>query len=339
MKILYVAMRYDYGIPEQGLSFEHTNFYDALSHMGHKLIYFDFMELTRELGKERLNKRLREVVDSERPDLMFCVLFGNELDPEVVRDISLRTDTTTLNWFCDDHWRFESFSRHWAPAFNWVVTTARSAVPKYRAIGYANAIKSQWACNQYSYRRLPVTPEYDVTFVGLPHGERPDVIAYLRRNGVDVRVWGKGWDSGRLGQDELVEVFNRSRINLNFSNASSRPRLRRWIRFEPQIKARNFEIPGCGGFELSGRADDLDSYFRPDREIVTFGDRRELLRKIRHYLDNEDLRQAIADAGHQRVVREHTYDIRFAEIFSTVGLSGTSTATGPRREERSSAPA
>ena len=47
MKILYAAMKHDYGDPKRGYSFEHYNFYDFFQQAGHEVLYFDFMELTR----------------------------------------------------------------------------------------------------------------------------------------------------------------------------------------------------------------------------------------------------------------------------------------------------
>ena len=110
MLILYVAMKHDYGKPEQGLSFEHYNFYDALVHMGHDVLYFDFMTLLGRHGREGMNRRLLEVTRSKRPALMYTVLFRDELDPAAIHQISRGTDTTTLNWFCDDQWRFDELS-------------------------------------------------------------------------------------------------------------------------------------------------------------------------------------------------------------------------------------
>ena len=127
MLILFAAMKYDYGDPSRGLSFEHLSFYESLRRMGHELIYFDFMSLVSEIGRRRTNKRLWELVRSEAPKLMFSVLFGEEFDKKVVRKISEETETVTINWFTDDHWRFDSFSRYWAPCFNWVVTTSESS--------------------------------------------------------------------------------------------------------------------------------------------------------------------------------------------------------------------
>ena len=220
MTILYVATKYDYGKPEQGYSFEHYNFYDALLRMGYDILYFDFVTLMQEHGRDWMNRRLLEVVKAEKPDLMFTVLFKDELKMDAVREISENAGTVTVNWFCDDHWRFNNFSRYWAPSFNWVVTTAQSALPKYAEIGYKNVIKSQWGCNHSLYRKLDLPLKYDVSFVGQPHGNRRGTIQALRKAGVNVNVWGQGWETGRLSQEEMIRVFNQSRINLNLSNAS-----------------------------------------------------------------------------------------------------------------------
>jgi len=325
MKILYVAAKYDYGDPTRGHSFEHCNFYETLTHMGHNIIYFDFVTEYQQRGRAAMNARLLDIAIAEKPDLLFCVLIKDELDVDTMRRITQRTDTVTFNWFCDDRWRFDNFSRHWAPAFNWVSTTAASALVKYKRIGYANAIKTQWACNHYSYRRLDLEPQHDVTFVGQPHGNRRKVVATLRKAGIDVKAWGHGWEAGRLDQGEMIEVFNQSRINLNLSNASTRADWKRWspwhhAQTSQQIKGRNFEIPGCGGFMLTGTAENLADYYMPDREIAMFTDADDLVRKVTFYLEHEQERQAIRDAGYQRTLTEHTYEKRFNDIFAAMGL-------------------
>ena len=360
MLILYVALKYDYGRPEQGYSFEHYNFYNSLHSMGHDILYFDFMTLMHERGQKAMNRQLLEVAKAEKPDLMFTVLFNDELDPTVVRAISASGNTLTLNWFCDDHWRFDNYSRYWAPCFNWVVTTARSALPKYARLGYTQVIKSQWACNQFLYRKLDLPLTYDISFVGQPHGNRRQIIDALRQAGFDVRAWGSGWETGRLTQDEMINVFNQSRINLNLSNASSMnglslpvgrttrrwlsqlldripfgQRLKQWRRrphaslssqlvYPDQIKGRNFEIPGCGGFTLTGRADNLEDYYAIGREVVCYDSVPDLVEKVRYHLARQDERMAIAEAGYQRTIREHTYAHRFAEVFQRLKLPGAS---------------
>lgn len=376
MRILYAAMKYDYGRPEQGFGFEHYNFYHSLLHMGHDIVYFDYMTLMQKHGRDGMNRRLLEVSRSERPDVMLAVLFKDEFDPLVLKE--LKSDIPTLNWFCDDHWRFDNYSRHWAPCFTWVVTTAVSALPKYAAIGYRNVIKSQWGCNHSLYRKLDIPLRYDVSFVGQPHGNRRQVIQALRNAGIRVNVWGGGWESGRISQDEMIRVFNQSRINLNLANASMpvsalamdverttvpamptmRTRVSRaldmlpfgaqvkavgkaWLKesggivsvsessgaietgglsYSEQIKGRNFEVPGCGGFLLTGRAENLDQYYENGKEIVSFDDKDDLIEKVRYYLKYESERAAIAQAGYERTMREHTYVMRFRDIFQQMGM-------------------
>ncbi len=371
MRILYVAPKYDYGKPEQGFSFEHYNFYDFFFQSGHEIVYFDFLTEQAKLGKPAMNRRLLEMASSEKPDLMFMVLFTDEFDPAVIRQISGQQGVVTMNWFCDDHWRFENYSSHWAPCFNWVVTTARSAVPKYTRMKYSNVIKSQWGCNHLLYRRLDLPLVYDVSFVGQPHGNRRRIIHELEANGIRVHTFGAGWGSGRVSQEDMIRVFNQSRINLNLSNASvtvdrvSIPAVQSgldWLartldkvpaggaikamgrriitnptahgreqgegrqaapspKYFEQIKARNFEVPGCGGFLLTGKAEDLESYYTPEKEIACFDDTSDLIDKIRYYLSHEGERARIAEAGYARTIREHTYAHRFEEIFKRLRLA------------------
>jgi len=56
------------------------------------------------------------------------------------------------------------------------------------------------------------------------------------------------------------------------------------------------------------------------REFACFHSVEELVDKAQYYLRNEDERAAIANAGRQRTLREHTYVHRFNEVFQHVGL-------------------
>ncbi|MGP8126071.1 MAG: glycosyltransferase [Nitrososphaerales archaeon] len=332
--------------------------------MGNDIIYFDFLTLISKYGKKGMNQRLLEVARAQKPDLMFSVLFTTELEYDTIGELSQNSETTTVNWFADDHWRFDNFSRFWAPSFDWSITTSNDAMGKYDSIGYRNVIKSQWACNHFLYKKLNLPYKYDLTFVGQPHSNRRQVIENVRRQGVPINVWGTGWESGRISQEELICVFNQSRINLNLSNASmsladskvlglvpqsllpviarlpfkAKSQLKSIAShvlagridaggkagYSTQIKGRNFEVPGCGGFLLSGPSENLEDYYEVGKEVVCFDGERDLLQKSRYYLKHQEEREAIAAAGHSRTLREHTYVHRFDAIFRRVGLPSPS---------------
>jgi spore maturation protein CgeB len=322
----------DYGRPELGPSFEEMNFRSALEGMGHELIAFDFMARNQAVGQRAMNTELRSAASHSRPDLAFFVLFEEEISQETIRAVGQEGGCPTMNWFADDHWRFEGFSRRYGPAFDWVVTTDHDAVARYRAIGHEGVILSQWACNRYAYRKVTSKLDHDVTFVGQPHGARAATIVRLERAGIRVECWGRGWPAGRLAHDEMVRVFSSSRINLNLSDASPpqrglRARLGAFVRGidmgprRSQIKGRIFEVPGCGGFLLTDRVPYLERYFELGQELAVYDSSDELFEQIEYWLSHEDERAAVADAGYQRVLAEHTYDHRFEAIFAVAGLA------------------
>jgi spore maturation protein CgeB len=336
MRILYVAMTDDYGDPARGLSFEHTNFYAALTGMGHEVAQFDFMRRKAAVGKRRMNAELISFAEDAKPDVSFFVLFTDEIAPRTLEEIARRTAAPTINWFADDHWRFENFTRHYAPSLTWSVTTDADSIEKYRAIGCNNVIRSQWACNRYAYSKVTDELDHDVTFVGQPHGDRREVIERLRAAGHKVECWGFGWPAGRVNHEEMVRIFSSSRINLNLSNSSEpdmrlRARIYRLVKRideggprPSQIKGRTFEVPGSGGFLLTDRVPHLQDYFELDKEIAVFDSTEDLLERVGWWLAHPDERAAVAEAGYRRVLAEHTYDHRFQEIFAAAGLQPAS---------------
>src|SRR5262245_1534458 len=223
MLILYAAMKYDYGRPEQGLSFEHWNYYDTLQRMGHDVLYFDFLSIEAARGRVAMNRRLLEVARAEKPALMFTVLFRDEIEPATIRRVADEAAVPTANWFNDDDWRFDDFTSRYAPSYTRVVTTSKAALPRYAALGLSNVHHGQFACNHFLFRRLKRPREIDVAFVGQPHGHRRAIIEGLRAAGIDVQAFGQGFEAGRLSQEQMIDLFNRARINLNLSAVSSAP--------------------------------------------------------------------------------------------------------------------
>ena len=324
-------MANDYGKPERGPSFEETNFRSALEGMGHDVVPFDFMERARVAGKAQMRRELVAAAGEAGHDVAFFCLFTDEIDPATIAAVRREGGAPAVNWFADDHWRFDSFTRHIAPAFDLAVTTDADALPKYAEAGIENVLLSQWACNRYAYRKVSDALEHDVTFVGQPHGNRPQLMQKLREAGHEVEAWGLGWPAGRLGHDEMVRVFSTSRINLNPSNSSSPPRTPRAMlgrllgRGEkgprpPQIKGRNFEVPGCGGFILTERVPHLERYFALGHEVAVYDSTDDLVEQVGYWLANEEERAAVAEAGYRRVLAEHTYDHRFNAIFEAAGV-------------------
>jgi spore maturation protein CgeB len=310
LRVLFAAPKFDYGDPRRGLGIEENYFLHTLVAMGHQVVRFDSLGLVRRRGRRIANELLRETVDRHRPDLLLAIMFKGEFEAETLDGLKTALNGRTIGWFCDDQWRFDSYTRHWAPHFGWPVTTSHQAVERYRAAGIGNVLVSQWGCNHFLYRPLPLDKKYDVSFVGQPHGDRPQVIQALQRAGIGVHVWGFGWPNGRVSQTQFIRIISMSRINLNLSNAS--------VGGTDQLKGRDFEVPGCRGFLITKKTEDLARYYEIGREVETYESTDELVAKIRHYLKAEAERERISEAGYQRTMANHTMEIRLTELFQSV---------------------
>lgn len=317
-RLLYLLMDNDYGRPERGLGYERFNLIPAIESFGFQTRHFDYAQQLLDLGYWESMATLRRVIDEWQPDALFMTTYQEQVDRDLMAEVSRRTPVVTVGWFSDDHWRFDRYSRYWANALDWVVTTDAAAVAKYRGAGQPNVILSQWAANPDIYRPTGTGLKHEVTFVGQPYGIRRELVDYLAANGVPVEAWGPGWPAGRVSQEEMIDIFSSSRVSLNF--AASSVRKLPWRPSNEQIKGRVFEVPACGGLLLTGYAPHIEDYYVPDREIVVYRDHRDLLGKVRALLSDEGRRAAIADAGYRRTIADHTWVRRFEDIFRTIGL-------------------
>ncbi|MEK7114912.1 MAG: glycosyltransferase [Patescibacteria group bacterium] len=338
MKVIYVGLQKENYDNLRNFGFEYSNFYLTMKNMPSLEVIEYPLDLIIEKGKKKFNDDLLELVKKEKPDLLFSFMFTDELDKKILKEI--KNLTTSVAWFADDSWRFYNYTHYWASYFSYLVTT-------YSWVKGENIIRSQWGCNQNIWKPINVRRDIDISFVGQYNSEREKIINVLRDNGINVFVRGLGWPEGRVSQQEMIEVFSRSKINLNINSQISRfnkkslgrlilkrsvdkfipsfdliNNFKSWLCLSiPQIKARPFELAACKTFVISGFADDLDKFYKENEEMVFYHTTDELIEKIRHYLPLEAEREKIAEAGYQRTLREHTYEQRFKNIFKAVGLN------------------
>jgi len=346
MKIVFAGLENERYRPEFGKTNEHNNFYLLLKENPENEVIYAPFDRILEVGKTKYNQELIETVRRERPDLFFGFLYTDELEYETLDKI--KALTTSVAWLSDDHWRIDNYSRFYGPHFTYLITTWSKAEEKYVGYGVNNVIRSQWGFNSNVYRPVEgVDKDIDVSFVGMKTTNREEVINTLRRAGVNVFVRGLNWPEGRVSFKEMIEIFSRSKINLNLNPPMSaialKPLAQIFFRRKrekivpdfwhfgrnlrsffqkriPQIKARPFEITGCGGFCITGAADDMENYFIPDKEVVIYLSTSDLVGKVKYYLEHEAKREAIAYAGFERALREHTYKARLEEVFKKINL-------------------
>lgn len=307
-----------------------TSYLHALRRAGHDARLFDWWRdgarvprgvghrgLGAVAGARRGNAALLEACRSSRPDLLL-VFKGLHVRRDTIE--SIRDAGVTA--FClnpDNPFNPSrtSSSPHILPAvpswdcyFIW----GRFLVERLYAIGARRAeyLPFAWDPDAHPYQEPAAEPRFAVSFVGnhSPHRER-----WLGAAGdLDLHVWGHGWDragsalrgrvrGGPVRGREFSDIVRDSAVSLNVLDP--------WN--VPSHNMRSFELPGCGGLQLSTHTDEVASLFLPDEEYLAFRTVGELRDQVHAALDAPEERRRIAKRGHERV-RDETFDVRAATI-------------------------
>ena len=320
-KAIVALMKYDYGVESRGYSYEYYNIYLPLCDIlgNSNVMLFDFYSEFKSSGKNSMNKKLKELIISEKPDFTLFVLFENEFDEVIVS--SLRDHTRTVVYFIDDPWRTD-FAKKWMTHFSFFTTPDYYMLKKYESEGLTNVIYSPFGFNDKIYEKRYLPVKYDVSFVGGYSPFRQWILRQLKNRGINVNVFGRGWESEKswVSQDEIINIFNQSKINLNLSNSINYDlKFLCWSLFNPrsykpllllrktkeQIKGRHYEINGCGGFQLSYFVPGLNLAFEIDKEIAVYENNNQLANEIIFFLKEEEIRNKIAVNGYNRSQKDH----------------------------------
>jgi spore maturation protein CgeB len=275
-------------------------------------------------GKIDLNARLLEAVrmaHRDKPlDLFFSYVSGRLVFPGTIRAIGM-LGIPTLNLSLDDKTKFfgplESTGfagvADIAGAFSLCWTSTEESVALYESVGARAAYLPEGA-NPDVYRHIPGTRhDIDVSFIGQCYGQRPKIIEYLKERGIRVEAFGRGWPSGEIPVEKMVEIYNRSRINLGFAAVGEAADI-------CHLKGRDFEVPMSGGLYLTQYHPELENVYRVGSEILCYRTPEDLADTVARYLAHPDAAELVRSAGHRRAMENHTWRQRFATAFRQLGL-------------------
>ena len=216
MRIFYAA---DHE-PFPGNNLWHTNLYLPLVDLGHDVVSFDydltphflnadpsvpaqaaFIQQRRGQLEEALLRQVHAAHRAKPLDVFFSYFYSAHCRPEIIREIGAM-GIRTINWYCNGSYQFH-LVQEIAPAFDYCLVPERFRLDDYRRIG-ANPIYCQEAANPNFYRPYELSKDYAVTFVGQRYGDRPEYVRHLLDDGIDIRVWGVGWQpKPRLRQSQI----------------------------------------------------------------------------------------------------------------------------------------
>lgn len=159
-----------------------------------------------------------------------------------------------------------------------------------------------------------------VCFIGNPDKKRVDTISAIASCGFKVDIYGHGWNTTSLISKENITIFD-ALYGDDFWRKLRAYRVQLNIFREHNIGTHNmrtFEIPACGGVQLSPYSDEQASFFTENSEIFFYRSQNDLIDKIRQLLAEDDTAiQNYRNSARQRsLYSEYSYQNRSNQVLA-----------------------
>lgn len=293
---------------------EFKSFFDST----HTFMYMNFFH---EYGLKKMEDRIIELIDEKNINYIILWQWYTNFVPSLEFIAKLREKTFVILWLFDDDVYMHSHGKYYAQVSDVVVTTDFYGTFLYEQLN----IKSIYYMGTYPksvYRPLNIKKTIDVSFVGAMHkADRKEYIDFLIQNGIKVEYFGHGSENKYISEEDMVHIFNQSKINLNFTKIGfyesiyeSNPLIAR-VR---QNKGRPLEIGLTKSFCLTEEAPSIHRIFDVPHELDTFQDKNELLEKIRYYLLNYEEAEKKASLMYEKCLSMYEKDVYFPKIFHEI---------------------
>ncbi len=139
---------------------------------------------------------------------------------------------------------------------------------------------------------------------------RVDMVRRLAPRGVEV-FGDDAWQTvhnrcfGDIGYfDSLAPFYRDTAINLNATS----------LQMRTSVNQRVFDCPAAGGFLITDAQGDLEEFFDPETETVTYATLDELEDKVCFYHSRPDARATIIQAAQRRIAAHHTHAHRLRDL-------------------------
>jgi len=319
---------------------------NALECMGHDVIelggFHRGVNVTADID------RAEDVAREERPDFILHMhglphpRMGGEL-----LDALNATGIPTVLWVHNEEVDFDrtiEIGRRYSLFCNYTTLT----VERHRKAG-ANVLYLPLGGDHTIYHPVDLSEAdrrkygHDLAIIGAPHPIRVRMIDAIKDD-YDIFI---NWDL-KLPNEEVNKIYNASRIMLApvqdcdqtgsiWNPDCSYAEMRAW-----GCPCRTFDVPTAGGFQIQVPRVNLGDVYDLEAEVALADgwDKgfdngiRELRRAIDHYLEHEDERRRIAEAGCRRSVGSNLYRHRMQAVIDRLRADGLLQEPAPRARVR-----
>jgi hypothetical protein len=243
---------------------------------------------------------LEEIVAhaGEKPSWIFHFESAFPLLPEGL----VRSEIPTVS-FQIDTYTYTERRRRWSSLFDHVAVFHPGYERRFRDGGHPGAFLLPHAVRRELFDGRELPREFEVGWVGTTEGKFyrkrqewiPKLASQFRMN-----------DWQRFHPlVEVAEIYRRSRVVVNIGRDD----------FPQDANQRVFEVLASGALLITSLPSELtDLGFKEGVHFAGYRKEKDLLKIVKRFLSDEPARSRIADAGRDKVLREHTYDCRVDQI-------------------------
>ncbi|MFD2257523.1 glycosyltransferase [Luteolibacter algae] len=273
---------------------------------------------TRLLENDAVCRRIAASLREFGPDLILVLNFPG-LPEQAHSMFREATDgrTPIVGWLCD---RFDRFPPALRPLFDGVYNFDTAASDLLMDIYQGTSCKLRilpLAANPDKYRYAPIHARSRIAalaFAGNCTPSRNEIFERYRKIGGGLETFGphstswlRPWRNRRLSSDALSRIYKKYLVSLNVLQEGNTVH---------GLNLRAFEIPCAGGLGTYPDVPQLAECFIPGEEILVYHSLEELKSLVEEMIADPEKAQAISEAGHRRVMNEHTFAHRAVTIIS-----------------------
>ena len=210
------------------------------------------------------------------------------------------------------------------PLFDYVASYSSTALPLFQKMTTAKVEFVPLAADESIHQMAPANnytrlfgfvggwrPEREAQIEVVAHHFGPDKLfihgPYWREKCTSPHLKTSIRSSGIRGK-ELAAFFNSTLLNLNVIDDTN----------YPSANMRFFEIPVAGGLQLSTSCPEMENDFKDLESVIYFQNASELIDKSEKVISGTINGFDIKMNAHQKVIVNHTYQVRVAQIINSI---------------------
>lgn len=297
----------------------------GLERLGCRVEEFDLLwrpVLLQRFTAGDIHGRLERTIAETAPTVVLVVGGAEHLDTDRVDQLRAAGAATWINWFPDDLRTVLRVADH-ARAYDRVMAASSDVAGALSAALGKPVDLLPLAADPSVYRPTPGEGQYraNVVFAGRATGRREALLTELVEFGL--AIWGPGWRRTRLrdycrgevpSTTDFVRAYGGATIAINIHHTTPEA-----AQPEAHCNQRVFELAAMSVPQVVDARRDLERWFTPGEDLLTFQNGDELKAIVEELLHDAPRREAMAASARAELMARHTYMHRMSDLLQKVG--------------------